>query len=247
MRCIDLFLIRTSNLPLQISRASSHKMLRRPSSVSVDPSVTAQSPRVDVGPSASPEKNHPDPTATPMISGADNAGDGTGGSRPTTVAAAIAHAVFIRPARSIGRFLQRYFVTPVLGPIALYTVAPLKRGIITPLGDQLRPVQSAMWLFVTSALFYTIYCVFISIVLLRDTVHWDASTTNYIFTVLSQISALLTNAMLKSLLTAVRPALAAREGGSAFSTWMAQGSSGWMTAAQLAVSDYFLNVWSNFR
>jgi len=182
-----------------------------------------------------------------MISSVDNAEDGTGRSRPTSVVAAIAQAVFIRPARSIGQFLKEYFVTPVLGPIAPYTVVPLKRRIITPLGDHLQPVQSTMWLFVASALFYILYCVFISVVLLRDTVHWDASTTNYIVTVLSQISALLTNAMLKSLLTAVRPALAAREGGSAFSTWMAQGSSGWMTAAQLAVSDYFLNVWSNFR
>jgi hypothetical protein len=182
-----------------------------------------------------------------MISDADNAEDGTGGSRPTSVVAAIAQAVFIRPARSIGQFLKEYFVTPVLGPIAPYTVVPLERRIIAPMGVHLQPVQSTMWLFVASALFYTLYCVFISVVLLRDTVHWDASTTNYIVTVLSQISALLTNAMLKSLLTAVSPALAAREGGSAFSTWMAQGSSGWMTAAQLAVSDYFLNVWSNFR
>ena len=158
-----------------------------------------------------------------MVS-ADHADDGTGsGTGKSKFIMAIAQTVLIHPARAI------------------------KDRILTPMGAHLLPVKSTMWLVVANALFYTLYYVFISVVLLRDIVHWDASTTNYIVTVLSQISALLTDAMLKSLLTTVRPALAARPRGTRFSTWMAQRSLRWITAAQLASSNYLFNVWSDFR
>lgn len=165
----------------------------------------------------------------------------------------IFQAVFMRPFKSTSRLLNNYLVKPVLNPLVSYTIVPLNQRVLRPMRSHLLPVESTLWLFIPSALFFILYCAFISVVLLPGVletlgaVYWNASTTNSIVTVLSQISALLTNAMLKSLLTTVRPALAARRRGTRFSSWIAQGSSGWITAVQLSLTNVFVDMWANFR
>ncbi|KAK5656045.1 hypothetical protein OQA88_5184 [Cercophora sp. LCS_1] len=126
----------------------------------------------------------------------------------------------------------------------------IQRRILDPMGTRLRPVASLKWMFLSSALFHALYCAFISAVLLPGapgTLPWNASATNTIVSVLSQISALLIGALLKSLLTTVRPAMAARRQGTRFSSWIAQGSSGWITAVKLACANRFVDLWSDFR
>ncbi|KAK4183853.1 hypothetical protein QBC35DRAFT_82563 [Podospora australis] len=76
---------------------------------------------------------------------------------------------------------------------------------------------------------------------------WDATTTNYVVSVLAQISAILIVAAIKSLLGIVRTALVLRPQGSSLATWARLGSSDWWTIVQFAWANSFLNPWCNIR
>lgn len=78
-------------------------------------------------------------------------------------------------------------------------------------------------------------------------VEWSATKTNYVVSVLSIISVFLTGGMLKALLGALRPVRAARERGSSWAAWTAQGSSSWVTVVQVAAANWFLEGWCLMR
>lgn len=78
-------------------------------------------------------------------------------------------------------------------------------------------------------------------------VFWDAATTNFVVGVLSQLSAILTAAAIKSLLGGLRTALAQRPQGSSFATWTGLGGSDWWTVFQVAFVNGFMNLWCDLR
>ncbi|KAK3314210.1 hypothetical protein B0H66DRAFT_458567, partial [Apodospora peruviana] len=104
-----------------------------------------------------------------------------------------------------------------------------------------------------SSIFCALYCAFIFVVLIRRLVEtpggifWDASKTNYVVGVLSQFSALLTDATIRALFGVLQPALTAQEGGTSFATWIGLGSSDWSSVFQVAAVNRFVNVWCDFR
>ncbi|KAK1760044.1 hypothetical protein QBC47DRAFT_312218 [Echria macrotheca] len=113
-------------------------------------------------------------------------------------------------------------------------------------------MMSMLILLSLSSVFCVLFSLFIYFVLMNGYVEtpgvvWDASWANYFVGAASIVSVILTNAMLKEFLTTIRPVLAAGELGSSWATWIAQGSSGWLTVLQIAVANRFLNLWCLFR
>ncbi|KAK4450545.1 hypothetical protein QBC34DRAFT_296908 [Podospora aff. communis PSN243] len=119
--------------------------------------------------------------------------------------------------------------------------------------ETLGPLRALFYLVAFSSTFTVLNCLFIYFVLLREIVEtpgpvmWDATKTNYIVTLLSQISAILTDATIKGVLTATRPMLAARKRGSSWASWVAMGASGWSTIFQVSAANLFLNPWCLLR
>lgn len=115
-----------------------------------------------------------------------------------------------------------------------------------------RPLRPLLYLTSTSLTFFLLFAAFIHVVLLREhvitgRVEWSATKTNYVVSVLSIISVFLTGGMLKALLGALRPVRAARERGSSWAAWTAQGSSSWVTVVQVAAANWFLEGWCLVR
>jgi hypothetical protein len=120
------------------------------------------------------------------------------------------------------------------------------------LGAKIRSIRTLIALVAFSLTYCLLYCAFIyEVLILRHVttpgVFWEASMTNYVVGVLSQLSALLTDTTIRALLSALRPALASRPGGSSFSTWVSLGPSDWTSILQVAAVNGFLNIWSDVR
>lgn len=77
---------------------------------------------------------------------------------------------------------------------------------------------------------------------------WDASKTNLVVSILSQISAYLTDATLKSLLGVLRTVFLTGTDGSSFASYVGLGeASGFLTVFQVAAMNWFINFWCDFR
>ncbi|KAK0610637.1 hypothetical protein B0T17DRAFT_621102 [Bombardia bombarda] len=118
--------------------------------------------------------------------------------------------------------------------------------------DKTKALKSLIITSTISSLFCVFYCTFVYIVLIEQHVQtpgvfWDASKANLVVGVLSQTSALLTDAAMKALLGALRPALLAMAEGTSFATWVGLGASDWITVLQVAAAEWFLNVACDFR
>jgi hypothetical protein len=96
----------------------------------------------------------------------------------------------------------------------------------TPRLRELRPV---ILTYCISLVFAILYCWFIIVVLIHRRVEtplgvfWDASKTNLVVSILSQISAYLTDATLKSLLGVLRTVFLTGTGGSSFASYVGLG------------------------
>jgi hypothetical protein len=129
---------------------------------------------------------------------------------------------------------------------------PIHR-IFREFGRRSRPIRGLVWTSFVFALFACLYCLFVYFVLIRGQVIvgkalFDASTTNLLVSIFSQISALLADTALRQLLAALRMYFAAQPGGLSAYTWFGIGpSSQWLATARFAVASYLLNAWCLFR
>lgn len=72
-------------------------------------------------------------------------------------------------------------------------------------------------------------------------------TTNLVVGVLSQFSAILTAATLKSLMGALKKVFLYRERGMKFSSWVGLGGSEWWSVFQVALVSGGLDFWCDIR
>lgn len=105
-----------------------------------------------------------------------------------------------------------------------------------------------------SLVYSLLFCWFIVVVLIRGKVEtpfgvfWEASTTNWIVTILSLTSAYLTDATMRSYLSVLKTVLLTRSGGLAFASYVGLGeASGWFTVFQVSAMNWFLDPYCNFR
>jgi hypothetical protein len=102
-------------------------------------------------------------------------------------------------------------------------------------------------------IFDVVYCLFIYYVLMKGMVQvggtiFDASTTNLLVSIFSQLSAILADMTLRELLAALRLRFAAQSHGTSAFTWFGIGpSSQWISTAKFAVACKLLNLWCLFR
>jgi hypothetical protein len=133
-----------------------------------------------------------------------------------------------------------------------YTAVPFRR-IISEFGQRSRPIRSLVSTFGVFTIFACLYCVFVYYVLIRGEVIvgntlFDASTTNLLVSIFSQISALLADTALRQLLASLRMLFASSRGGTSAYTWFGIGpSSQWMSTAKFAIASYLLNAWCLLR
>jgi hypothetical protein len=108
---------------------------------------------------------------------------------------------------------------------------------------------------VAFSVFSVIFSAFVVYVLLRGNVRvggvtFDASTSNLLVSIFSQISVILGDALIRDLLGVIRLALAKRDRGVSALTYFVIGpASAWTEAARHAVLTKFyrLNLWCDFR
>ncbi|CAG9990788.1 unnamed protein product [Clonostachys byssicola] len=116
-----------------------------------------------------------------------------------------------------------------------------------------RSISGLLWIFGIFILFSFLYCLFIYFVLIRRIVIvgstiFDASTTNLLVSIFSQVSALLSDTALRNVLSSLRVHWAASPTGTSAFTWYGLGpSSQWWSTAQLTVASYMLNAWCMAR
>ncbi|KAK4211362.1 hypothetical protein QBC37DRAFT_427149 [Rhypophila decipiens] len=128
-----------------------------------------------------------------------------------------------------------------------------------PLSRRMKAIRSLLILFSFKTIYTSLFTTFIVVVLINKVVetpggvYWDASTTNYVVSVLSQVSVLLVTTSVHDLFSVLRPILAARQArggrvGSSFASWVGLSpSAGWSTVFQVAAVGGFLNPWCNMR
>ncbi|KAK4173274.1 hypothetical protein QBC36DRAFT_142916, partial [Triangularia setosa] len=111
-----------------------------------------------------------------------------------------------------------------------------------------------LYLFGASLLFCILFCSFICVVLIQGKVEtpgpvfWSAVTTNYAVSVLSQFSAILTAATIKSLLGVLRTAFVHGETGMLFGGWVGLGGSEYLSVLQVAWAEGWLGeFWCDLR
>lgn len=130
-----------------------------------------------------------------------------------------------------------------------------------PLSKRMKAMWTLLLLFLFKTIFTGLFTAFIIVVLINKVVetpgnvYWDASTTNYVVGVLSQISVLLTTTSVRDLFAVLRPVLASRHAvkpgdrpGSSFASWVGLSpAAGWSSVFQVAAVGGFLNPWCNMR
>uniref|UniRef100_A0A8H7KCC1 Uncharacterized protein n=1 Tax=Bionectria ochroleuca TaxID=29856 RepID=A0A8H7KCC1_BIOOC len=124
-----------------------------------------------------------------------------------------------------------------------------------PLEDQATAAAGVIFAWVAFSVFSVIFSAFVVYVLLRGNVRvggvtFDASTSNLLVSILSQISVILGDALIRDLLGVIRLALAKRDRGVSALTYFVIGpASAWTEAARHAVLTKFyrLNLWCDFR
>ncbi|CAH0016651.1 unnamed protein product [Clonostachys rhizophaga] len=119
---------------------------------------------------------------------------------------------------------------------------------------KLRPLRGVIFAWVAFSVFSVIFSAFVVYVLLRGNVRvggvtFDASTSNLLVSIFSQISVILGDALIRDLLGVIRLALAKRDRGVSALTYFVIGpASAWTEAARHAVLTKFygLNLWCDF-
>ncbi|KAK4195441.1 hypothetical protein QBC40DRAFT_185790 [Triangularia verruculosa] len=123
-----------------------------------------------------------------------------------------------------------------------------------PFRSKARPHQNLLYLFAVSLIFCILFCSFIYVVLIQGKVEtpgpvfWNAVTTNYVVSVLSQFSAILTAATIKSVLGVLRTAFVHGETGMRFGGWVGLGGSEYLSVLQVAWAEGWLGeFWCDLR
>lgn len=128
------------------------------------------------------------------------------------------------------------------------------RSRCAAVSPKLRELRPVILMYGISLVFAILYCWFIIVVLIYGRVEtpfgvfWEASTTNLVVSVLSQTSAYLTDATLKSFLGVLRTVLMTRPDGSSFESYVGLGeASGFFSVFQVAAINWFITPWCDFR
>jgi len=116
----------------------------------------------------------------------------------------------------------------------------------------MQPIRGLILLFVVNFVFAVLYCLFVYHVLIRGVVevgnvYFDASTTNLLVSIFSQLWAILCVTNVVALFAALRPALALRAGGSSMATYVGLGPSNWVSVCRVAIANKLMNVWCDLR
>jgi hypothetical protein len=121
------------------------------------------------------------------------------------------------------------------------------------LWQKARSIRDLLLTFTVSLVFAVLYILFINYVLIQGTppvgnVFFDASKTNLLVAIFSQISATLSDIMIRGLLSAMRLAFAARNDGIPAPTFLGLGpAAGWLQVLKLAIANRLFNLWCDFR
>ena len=151
--------------------------------------------------------------------------------------------------------LPQYVREGVAAPSALHAASDKYsfNDRLAQVAPRLRELKPVILTFGISLIFAILYCWFIIVVLINGTVEtplgvfWDASKTNLVVSVLSQMSAFLTDATLKAFLGVLRNAFLAQDG-SSFASYVGLGeASGYLSVFQVAAMEWFINPWCDFR
>ncbi|KAM7203006.1 hypothetical protein V8F20_004253 [Naviculisporaceae sp. PSN 640] len=130
-----------------------------------------------------------------------------------------------------------------------------------PLSKRLGSMMNLLITFGFKTVFTGLFTAFIVVVLINKVVEtpgnvfWDASTTNFVVGVLSQISVLLTTTCVRGVFAILGPVLASRKvvkpggrPGSSFASWVGLSPAAcWPSVFQVAAVGAFLNPWCNMR
>jgi hypothetical protein len=149
-----------------------------------------------------------------------------------------------RPPRS-----TRYSVRNLMA--GLLARAPRLKARVLARATQLK---ADLNFFGISLVYNFLLCWFIIVVLIHGHVEtplgvfWGFSTTNLMVTILSQISAYLTDTILRSYMAVLRRVFLVKPNGISFASYVGLGeASGWFTVFQVSAMNWFLNFYCNFR
>ena len=115
------------------------------------------------------------------------------------------------------------------------------------------PARSLLTSYLATLIFTLLYCLFIHHVLINKkpqvgAVLFDATTSNLLISIFSQLFVLLSDATVCGLLDTMRTALASRSGGTSASAFFGiSAATGWLSAFRLASVNGFSDVWCDFR
>lgn len=143
------------------------------------------------------------------------------------------------------------FMLP-LGRLAKYLSTHLSLAF-RKFRDKSRPFSGLIYTFILSIFFGILYAIFIVFILIQGKVQvldttFDASTTNLLVSIFSQISAILIDSTLRELLVVLRLNLAGEARGTSAFTWFGIGaSSQWMVTAKFAIASWLTNIWCLLR
>lgn len=121
------------------------------------------------------------------------------------------------------------------------------------LSQNARPLGALFLIYGINLVLAILYLPFINYVLIQGSVQvgrvfFNASTTNLLVSIFSQISAALSHMMVRSLLSALRLAFANRKDGISALTFLGLGpAAGWLQVLRLAFIDRLFNLWCDFR
>jgi hypothetical protein len=121
------------------------------------------------------------------------------------------------------------------------------------LSQNARPIGALFLIFAINLVLAILYLPFINYVLIQGTVQvghifFNASTTNLLVSIFSQISAALSDMMVRGLLSALRLAFANRKDGISVPTFLGLGpAAGWLQVLRLAFIDRLFNLWCDLR
>jgi len=121
------------------------------------------------------------------------------------------------------------------------------------LSQNARPIGALFLIYGINLVLAILYLPFIYYVLIQGTVQvgrvfFNASTTNLLVSIFSQISAALSDMMVRGLLSALRLAFANRKDGISAPTFLALGpAAGLLQVLMLAFIDRLSNLWCDFR
>lgn len=114
--------------------------------------------------------------------------------------------------------------------------------------DKLKSIKDLRTAYIILLVFTLLYGFFIYYILIAGVFFIQASTTNFLISIFSQIFIILADMNARAVLARLRLALAARDRGASLATFFSIGpSSDWLSTFQFAGEQKFLNSWCNIR